>query len=81
VYAMTWSGNTTNGVNCHASLTLPVTMRAIPSITWIEGTSATFPATDPAFSNGSRNSIWGYKMASGTSQGYWIGNVRCSSEL
>jgi hypothetical protein len=81
VYAMTWSGNTTNGVNCHASLTLPVTMRVIPSITWIEGTSATFPATDPTFSNGSRNSIWGYKTASGTSQGYWIGNVRCSSEL
>jgi hypothetical protein len=81
VYAMTWSGSTTNGVNCHASLTLPVTMRAIPSITWIEGTSATFPAADPTFSNGSRNSIWGYKAATGTSQGYWIGNVRCSSEL
>ena len=81
VYAMTWSGNVTNGNNYHASLTLPVTMRVIPSITWIEGTSATFPSADPTFSNGSRNSIWGYKAASGTSQGYWIGNVRCLSEL
>jgi hypothetical protein len=81
-YAMTYSGYVNSGNNYHVSFSLPVAMRIIPNVTWYEGTSNNFPGTDPTFSNGGRNSIWGYKAGSGTTAaGYWIGNVACSAEL
>jgi hypothetical protein len=82
IYSLGFSGNVTSGSNYYGTVTLPVTMRAVPTATWVEGTSSNFPTTAADVSVvASRNSLWAIKTANGTGVAYYYGNFTCAIEL